>query len=661
MDTVKRRAFGRRHRGLGAEERDYSKRVALPVFASDALSSNAYATQEMLVVLALGGASLYSFGPWVALAVIVMYAVVIASYRQNVRAYPGGGGDYAVVTDTLGPRWGVLTASALLVDYTLTVAVSVAAAVATLGSVVPQVSEHPIWWSAGFIVLIMLLNARGARDPGLAFALPTYLFLASIALLVVTAVVRALTGAEMQAESASWDIVAKDDAVGLALVLLVARAFASGTTALTGVETIANGVPQFRKPKAVNAAATLLVLGVLATMMFAAITWLALSTGVKVTADDASLVGLPEGQSQKTVIVQVAGAVFGDFAFGIVLVALATVLVLAVAANTAFNGFPSLGAILARDGYLPRRLRIRGDQLSYANGVMLVGLFAILLIIGFGADVSSLIALYIIGVFTSFALGQAGMVRYWNRALKRADAATERARMTRARAINMLGAVMTSAVLLIVTVTKFLSGAWIAIVAIALLAVLMLAVNRHYDRVREELSVGDDERMTLPSRVHGIVLVSRLHKPALRALAYARATRHDTLEALTVDVDPVETQSLRQDWERRAVPVTLRVIESPYRDLTKPVVDYVARLRRESPRDLVTVYVPEYVVGRWWQRLLHNQSALRLKARLLFAPGVMVVSVPWQLAATPMSAPAGAVDAAGDEERQRVIRGDRRA
>jgi amino acid transporter len=637
VDSAKRFFFGRALRSDRIGETLLPKRIALPIFASDALSSNAYATQEILIVLALGGFSLYSFGPWVAVAVVLLYFVVVASYRQNVHAYPGGGGDYTVVSENLGPRWGVFTASALLVDYTLTVAVSISAAVANLGSVFPVISDHAAWWAVGIIVVITLINLRGIRESGIAFAIPTYLFIASIIVMVGTGIIRTVMGQDLTAESAGWEILAQDEVTGLALAFLVARAFSSGTTALTGIEAIANGVPSFRKPKSRNAATTLLLLGVISMTMFASITWLALSTGVKVTEDDADLAGLPAGQPQKTVIVQVAQAVFGDWGIAVLLVSLATALILALAANTAFNGFPVLGSILARDGYLPRQLHTRGDRLSYSNGIIVLAGAAIVLVIVFQADVSSLIQLYIIGVFVAFTLGQIGMLRHWNRELRRGPSPDERRRMRRSRAINALGAVLTGVVLAIVLVTKFLQGAWIVVVAMPLIFLIMQAIHRHYDRVREELAVGDEVHITLPSRVHGIVLISKLHKPALRALAYARATRHDTLEALTVDVDPADTAALRRDWERRDIPVTLRVIESPYREITRPIVDYIKRLRRDSPRDLVTVYVPEYVVGHWWEQLLHNQSALRLKTRLLFAPGVMVVSVPWQLASSEVS------------------------
>ena len=631
VDTVKRFFFGRALRSDRIGETLLPKRIALPIFASDALSSNAYATQEILIVLALGGFSLYSFGPWVAAAVVLLYFVVVASYRQNVHAYPGGGGDYTVVSENLGPKWGVFTASALLVDYTLTVAVSISAAVANLGSVFPVISDHAAWWAVGIIIVITLVNLRGIRESGMAFAIPTYLFIASITIMVGTGIVRTVMGADLTAESAGWEIVAQDEVTGLALAFLVARAFSSGTTALTGIEAIANGVPSFRKPKSRNAATTLLLLGVISMAMFVSITWLALSTGVKVTGDDADLVGLPDGQPQKTVIVQVAQAVFGDFGIAVLIISLATALILALAANTAFNGFPVLGSILARDGYLPRQLHTRGDRLSYSNGIIVLAGFAIVLVIVFQADVSSLIQLYIIGVFVAFTLGQIGMLRHWNRQLRDNPSPEQRGKMLRSRAINALGAVLTGLVLALVLVTKFMQGAWIVVVAMPVIFLIMQAIHRHYERVREELAVGDDVHVTLPSRVHGIVLISKLHKPALRALAYARATRHDTLEALTVDVDPADTAELRRDWERRDIPVTLRVIESPYREITRPIIDYIKRLRRESPRDLVTVYVPEYVVGHWWEQLLHNQSALRLKTRLLFAPGVMVVSVPWQL------------------------------
>jgi len=465
VDAVKRVFVGRALRSDRIEGTLLPKRIALPVFASDALSSNAYATQEILVVLALGGYAMYAAGPWVAVAVVLLFFVVVASYRQNVRAYPGGGGDYEVVSRNLGPRWGVFVASALLVDYTLTVAVSISSAVANLGSVFPIVDEHAPWWAVGIVVVITLVNLRGVRESGTLFAIPTYAFMFAIATLVITAIVRMLGGAELRAESADWEIQSEGTFLGVALVFLVARAFSSGTTALTGIEAIANGVPSFRKPKSKNAATTLLLLGIISMSMFSAITWLALTTGVKVTDEDSQLIGLPEGQTQKTVIVQVGQAVFGSFDAAVIVLSLATALILALAANTAYNGFPVLGSILARDGYLPRQLHTRGDRLSYSNGIIALAIFAIVLIIAFQADVSSLIQLYIIGVFVAFTLSQVGMLRHWNRELLTQTDEEERRRMKRSRAINGVGFVMTGSVLVVVLVTKFLQGAWIVVIA----------------------------------------------------------------------------------------------------------------------------------------------------------------------------------------------------
>jgi amino acid transporter len=617
------------------------KRIALPVFASDALSSNAYATQEILLTLAIGGATLYKYAPWVAGLVVLVFFVVVASYRQNVHAYPSGGGDYEVVGTNLGPRAGVFVASALLVDYVLTVAVSISSAVANIASALPGlVGANKVEWAVGIIVLIVLMNLRGVRESGSAFAVPVYGFVLSIYGMVGFAIFRILRGDTISAESANWTVVAQGTFAGLALAYLVARAFSSGTTALTGIEAISNGVPAFRKPKSKNAATTLLMLGLIATSMFSLITWLAIYTGVKVTENNSDLL-LPDGQQavtglnqQKTVMVQIAQAVFGSFHLGTFLVTATTALILALAANTAFNGFPVLGSILARDGYLPRQLHTRGDRLAFSNGILVLAGLAIFLVLVYKADVTALIQLYILGVFVSFTLSQFGMIRHWTRLLADTTDSKERARMMRSRVVNAIGFVMTGSVLIIVLATKFVHGAWIVCIAMPLLYLLMQSIHKHYEHVKLELAAGDDETVMLPSRVHAIVLVSKVHKPTLRAVAFARATRPSTLEAITVDVDDVDTAALAEDWERRQIPVPLKVLDSPYREVTRPILDYVRSLHRSSPRDLVIVYVPEYVVGRWWEQVLHNQSALRLKARLLFVPGVMVCAVPWQLASS---------------------------
>ena len=630
-DGVKRIVLGRALRSDRLAETLLPKRIALPVFASDALSSNAYATQEILLVLSLGGASLFAFGPWIAAAVVLVYFTVIASYRQNVRAYPNGGGDYDVVSANLGPRWGVFVASALLIDYVLTVAVSISAAVANLGSTIHFVELHNVWFAVAIAVIITLLNLRGVKESGALFAIPTYIFIGSIFIMIGTAVFRSVRGDTMMAESATWEIAQQNAITGLALVFLVARSFSSGTTALTGIEAVANGVPSFREPKSKNAATTLLLLGLISMAMFSGITWLAIKTGVKVTPSDASLIGLPEGQAQKTVIVQVAGAIFNNATWAVLGISLATALILALAANTAFNGFPVMGSILARDGYLPRQLHTRGDRLAYSNGIVVLAALAIILIVFFQADVTKLIQLYIIGVFIAFTLSQFGMIRHWSRLLKSETNERDRLRSIRSRIVNTIGFVMTGTVLVIVILTKFSNGAWIVLVALPIIFFGMLGINRHYETVRRELSTLETDHVTLPARVHALVLVSKIHKPTLRAIAYARASRPNVIEALTVNVDDAESALLEEEWTRRGIPVTLKILDSPYREITRPIIQYVKELRSESPNDLIAVFIPQYVVGHWWEQILHNQSALRLKSRLLFSNSVMVISVPWQL------------------------------
>ena len=417
------------------------------------------------------------------------------------------------------------------------------------------------------------------------------------------------------------------------MVFLVARAFSSGCAALTGVEAISNGVPAFRKPKSRNAATTLALLGGLAVVMFMGMIVLANDTGVKLAErPEEQLTGAPPGYHQKTLVAQLAQSVFQDFPLGLYLITGVTALILVLAANTAFNGFPVLGSILAQDRYLPRQLHTRGDRLAFSNGIVFLALAAIAFVVAFNAEVTHLIQLYIVGVFISFTLSQIGMVRHWTRLLRTEEDPAERRKMMRARIINTIGFIATGTVLLIVLVTKFLAGAWIAILAMGGLFLLMKGINRHYSSVSHELTPGEEDRdIVLPSRNHAVVLVSNLQLPTLRALAYARATKPDKLEALTVDVDDEETRKLNAVWGDSDVSIPLKTLASPYREITGPVVDYVKRISKESPRTVVTVFIPEYVVGHWWEQLLHNQSALRLKARLLFIPNVMMTSVPWQL------------------------------
>ncbi|WP_228973306.1 APC family permease [Streptomyces sp. DH12] len=639
-DVPKRILIGRALRSDRLGETLLPKRIALPVFASDPLSSVAYAPGEVLLVLSIAGASAYTFSPWIAAAVVVLMFTVVASYRQNVHAYPSGGGDYEVANTNLGPKAGLTVASALLVDYVLTVAVSISSGVENLGSAVHFVIEHKVFCAIGIIVLLTLMNLRGVKESGKLFAIPTYVFVTGVVIMIGWGAFKGLVLDEtMQAPTADFTIRPEHEGIaGFALVFLLLRAFSSGCAALTGVEAISNGVPAFRKPKSRNAATTLLLMGALAVTMFCGIIGLAMATHVKMAekpAHDLIHDGAPVGPDyvQDPVISQVAAAVFGDGTFFFVVLAAATALVLFLAANTAYNGFPLLGSILAQDRYLPRQLHTRGDRLAFSNGIVLLAGAAILLVWIYEADSTKLIQLYIVGVFVSFTLSQTGMVRHWNRLLRTQQDPARRRRMIRSRAINAFGAFFTGLVLIVVLVTKFTHGAWVALLGMAIFFVTMSAIRKHYDRVARELAApeGPSDDSVRPARVHSIVLVSKIHRPTLRAVAYAKLMRSDKLEALSINVDPAETKALTEEWERRGINVPLKVLDSPYREITRPVVDYVKSLRRESPRDVVSVIIPEYVVGRWYEHLLHNQSALRLKGRLLFTPGVMVTSVPYQL------------------------------
>jgi amino acid transporter len=612
------------------------KRIALPVFASDALSSVAYAPEEIFLMLSVGGLSAYALSPWIGLAVAAVMLVVVASYRQNVHAYPSGGGDYEVVTTNLGDTAGLVVASALMVDYVLTVAVSTASAMSNIGSAIPLVAHNKVWFCVAAILLVMAMNLRGVRESGLAFAIPTYAFIVGVAAMIAWGFIRIfLLGNPLRAESAGFQMHSEHgQIVGFALAFLVARSFSSGCAALTGVEAISNGVPAFQKPKSRNAATTLLMLGGIAVALLMGIIVLSKAIGVQMVEDPATqLAGAPPNYYQKTLVTQLAETVFGSFHIGFLLITAVTALILVLAANTAFNGFPVLGSILAQHSYLPRQLHTRGDRLAFSNGILFLSAAALAAIIAFRAELSALIQLYIVGVFISFTLSQIGMVRHWTRLLRTETDPRARGKMMRSRVVNTVGLLSTGTVLVVVLVTKFLAGAWIALFAMSALFIIMKLIRKHYDTVNRELAeqAAAQTDVVLPSRNHAVVLVSKLHLPTLRAIAYARATRPDTLEALTVSVDDAETRDLVHRWEESDISVPLKVIASPYREITRPILDYVKRISKESARTVVTVFIPEYVVGHWWEQVLHNQSALRLKGRLLFMPNVMVTSVPWQL------------------------------
>ncbi len=618
-DLVKRLFIGRALNSNRMGETLLPKKIALPVFCSDPISSVAYATEQIVLVLGTAGAASYlGFAAPISVAVAMLLAIVVASYRQTCYAYPSGGGAYVVSKENLGERASLTAAAALLVDYVMTVAVSVVSGVVAITSAISSLAPYAVELSVGFVVLLALLNLRGVKEAGTAFAFPTYAFVTLTFVLLGSGLYRALTGGVPEASSANLALAHTAHIGGVFTLLLALRAFASGCTALTGVEAISNGVPAFKKPKSKNAATTLLIMGALAISMFSGITALALATHARAYAN-----GNP------SVISQIAESVWGRnllyYAFQA-----ATAAILILAANTAFSGFPTLASILAQDRFLPRQLHNRGDRLAFSNGILLLAGISAALIVGFDANIDKLIQLYIVGVFTSFTLSQLGMVRHWRTKLTLTTDRNHRRSIRRSQTINGTGALVTGLVLLIVVRYKFLGGAYLAIAAMVAIYFLMRAIHRHYDAVAIELTP-TPEAVMLPSRNHAIVLVSKIHAPTLRALAYAKATRPSDLVALTVAVSDEESHALQAEWDAQDVAIPLTIIASPYREITSPVLAYIGHIRRSSPRDVVTVFIPEYVVGHWWEHLLHNQSALRLKGRLLHQPGVMVTSVPYQL------------------------------
>jgi len=618
VDMLKRAFIGRALASNRLGETLLPKKIALPVFCSDPISSVAYATEQIVLVLGTAGAaSVLGLATPIAAAVALLLAIVVASYRQTCYAYPNGGGAYIVSKENLGERAALTAAAALLVDYVMTVAVSVVSGVVAITSAVTSLAPHAVLLSVGFVILLALVNLRGVRESGTAFALPTYAFVVLTFLLLASGAYRALTGGIPAAASASMALERTSEIGGVFTVLLALRAFASGCTALTGVEAISNGVPAFKPPKSKNAAATLMIMGALAISMFSGITALALATHAR---------AYPDGNP--SVISQIAESVWGR---GLLFYAFqaATAGILILAANTAFNGFPTLASILARDRFLPRQLHNRGDRLAFSNGIVLLAAISVALIIGFNANIEKLIQLYIIGVFTSFTLSQSGMVRHWRTELAHTTDGARRTAIRRSQTINGTGALVTGLVLVIVVRYKFLAGAYLAIAAMVALFFLMRAIRKHYDAVAVEIAP-EPAGVPLPSRNHAIVLVSKIHSPTLRALAYAKATRPHDLTALTVAVNDEESRELQDEWMARGLDVPLTTISSPYREVIRPILEYIRSIRRSSPRDVVTVFIPEYVVGHWWEQLLHNQSALRLKSRLLYQPGVMVTSVPYQ-------------------------------
>lgn len=616
------------------EDQLLPKKMALPIFASDALSSVAYAPQELVMILLIGGLTFLSFTPLVAAAVVLLLIVVVLSYRQLIKAYPSGGGDYEVASKNLGEIPGVIVAAALLVDYVLTVAVSVASGVDNIISAVPGLDPLRVELAVGFVILIIIVNLRGVREASLVFAIPTYVFIASVAFMIVTGLVRTFLGDAPIASSAEFSVQAENLSQA-AVILLILRAFSSGCSALTGVEAVSNGVPAFRTPKVRNAQSTLVLMGSIAACLFAGLTALALITGVHYAENPCDLIGFDCANPQPSLMAQIASATFGGGSILFFIVQAATACVLLLAANTAFNGFPLLGAVLARDGYAPKSLNTRGDRLVFSNGMILLGIGAMIVLVVFQARLTTLIQLYIIGVFVSFSLGQIGMVRHWRRVLRTPDDASGAAASDRRSArvgliINSAGAVMTVAVLLIVTITKFTHGAYLVFFAIPILAFLMMGVKRYYRDVDHEIAIDDTTRFGATGDV-AIVMVSKLQKPVAKAVDYAVAAKHGKTIAVHVAVDADDASELQQQWADHLMPIPLVILESPYRSFAQPVTQFIKQYRAKHGSSVVTVYLPQYIVGHWWESFLHNRRARRLANQLMLVHGVSITLVPWLL------------------------------
>ena len=619
-----------------ANEQLLPKRMALPIFASDALSSVAYGPQEMLMTLGLGGLAFLTFAPWVAAAVVLLLIVIVLSYRKLIQAYPSGGGDYEVASKNLGEIPGVVVGAALLVDYILTVSVSIASGVDNIISAVPQLDPWRVELAVGFVILIVVVNLRGVREASTFFAIPTYVFIGSVGVMIVAGLVRTFLGDAPIAESAQYAMHG-DQLANAAVILLVLRAFSSGCSALTGVEAVSNGVQAFRIPKIRNAQATLAMMGGIAILLFTGLTALGLITQVHYAEDPCrDLVGYVCGQPQQSLMAQIASAVFGGGSLPFFIIQAATACVLLLAANTAFNGFPLLGAVLARDGYAPKALNTRGDRLVFSNGMILLGIAAIGVLVLFQANLTNLIQLYIIGVFVSFSLGQVGMVRHWRRMLAGTkvmsvkDAQPVRRTAYTGLAINSLGASMTIAVLVIVTITKFTHGAWMVFIAIPLLALLMMGVKRYYRDVEHEISIDDTTHFGSEGDV-AIILVNRLQKPVIKAIDYAIAAKHQKTIALHVAANPEDGVQLQKDWQQHRIPIPLVIVESPFRHYAAPVEAYINKYRQKHGPAVVTVYLPQYIVGHWWESILHNRRARRVANQLMMVHGVTITLVPWLL------------------------------
>jgi amino acid transporter len=610
---VKRLLLGRPLASAEQEHQRILKVIGLAVFSSDAISSTAYATEEILFVTAVGASSLAlgldTLVP-IAIAVAVLLAIVVTSYRRTIFAYPGGGGSYIVSRENLGRNASLVAGASILVDYILTVAVSVSAGVAAIISIpaFEGARDQRVVLCLAFVAVITLTNLRGIKESGRVFAVPTYLYIVMLCGLIGVGLVESALGDVARVPFDPEAFAGTAEAGGALGLFLILKGFSSGAVALTGVEAIADGVPAFRKPQARNAAITLTWMAIILGTLF---------LGTALLAEQLH----PYPSEEQTVIAQMGQQVFGQGPVFFVL-QISTALILALAANTAYADFPRLSSIIASDGFLPRQFANRGDRLVFSNGILFLAGAASLLIVAFGGLTNALIPLYAVGVFTSFTLSQLGMVRY--------QARMREGRWRVGATISAIGATATFVVLSIVLVTKFTSGAWLPVVVIPAIVLLFKGIRRHYDDVARELAVAPGWR---PPRMNHtiVVLVGRVHRGVLQALAYAKSLNPTRLLAVSMISEPEEQDRITKAWAEFEIDVPLEIVYSPYRELSKPVLDLVDELDARYDNDVVTIVIPEFVVNHWWEHLLHNQSALMLKGRLLFRKDVVVVSVPYHL------------------------------
>ncbi len=583
-----------------------SKRLALAVFSSDALSSVAYATEEILLVLILAGTAAVGWSIPISLSIILLLAILTMSYRQIIFEYPAGGGAYTVAKSNLGEWPGLVAAAALMIDYVLTVAVSVAAGIAAVTSAIPMLFPHRETLCLLAIVIVLLVNLRGVRESGKIFAVPTYVFISTILLMLAAGLVQFLWG-QAPSHTPASTLGAHAPIEGLTLFLIL-RAFASGCTALTGVEVISNGVSAFKQPESKNAALTMIGMAAILGTLFIGISLLAYHLGILAKEDE-------------TVVSQIARAIFGTGTL-YYLVQASTMMILILAANSSFAGFPRLASILARDGFMPHQMAGMGDRLVFSNGIIILGFFSCLLIVFFRGATHALIPLYAVGVFLSFSLAQAGMVRRWLN--------KKGPHWRKKLAVNGVGAVTTAAATVIIASTKFLHGAWIVIVLIPLLILMFRSIRAHYNAVSAQVTLERGQRPPLPRRNTIVIPIGGVNRAVVRAVDYARSRTGD-IRAVLIDIDKEETAKIQIQWAQWGCGVHLVVIPSPYRSVMSSLLEYIEDQLRKDPDGWVTVIIPEILPAHWWQNILHNQRALMLKAALLFKDRVILTDVPFHL------------------------------